>query len=322
MPSANNTIQYAIGVDLGGTNVRVGLISSKGKIIHSLKAPIPKKRNRRTLLHHIADLIQESLDWAEQKKIKVQGIGLGSPGVLSIKKGIVRQSPNLPEWVNVSIADYFKKRFNLPFALENDANAAALSEAWIGAGKKSNSVICVTLGTGVGGGIVLNHKIWHGHNDGGGEIGHIVVRDQGEKCRCGNWGCLEVYASATAIVRYAKNLLKTNQTKSILRTLPKITSEAIFASARKKDKLAIKVTQHAAEMLGAGLTNLVHIFNPEMIVIGGGVSLNQNLFPPLRAAVKKRCFPQLTRDLKIVPAQLGDHAGLIGSARAFFLSKN
>lgn len=318
MPQSKTTLKYTIGVDLGGTNVRVGIVSSKGKILYSLKSPIPRKRNRKTLLHHIAELVEGNLDWAKQKKLKIQGIGLGSPGVLSIKKGIVRQSPNLPEWVNVSIAQYFKKRFKLPFVLENDANAAALSEAWIGAGKKANSVICVTLGTGVGGGIVLNHKIWHGYNDGGGEIGHIVIRDQGEKCRCGNWGCLEVYASATGIVRYAKKLLKTTETKSFLRDQP-ISSQAIFAAARKKDRLALKVTQHAAEMLGAGLASLVHIFNPEIIVVGGGVSLNKNLFPPLRAAVKKRCFTQLTQHLKIVPAQLGDNAGLIGAARAYFI---
>ncbi len=320
MPPKKASLQYAIGIDLGGTNVRAGVVSSRGGVLHSLKSPIPKKRTRQTLIQQVQTLVQELLLWSQKNKIKVKGIGFGCPGILSMEKGIVQQSPNLPEWNNLRLSDFFRKRFHLPFVLENDANAAALGEAWVGAGKKADIAICVTLGTGVGGGIVLNQHLWHGRNGGGGEVGHIVVRDQGKKCGCGNFGCLEQYASATAIVNHAKELLKTNHTRSSLKKLPKLTSQGIFAAARKGDKLALKVTRNAATILGAGLTSLIHIFNPEVIIIGGGVSENGNLlFGPLRREVKRRCFPQMTRRLKIIPAQLGDHAGMIGAARALFL---
>lgn len=322
MPGKNR-LRYAIAVDLGGTNVRVGVVSSQGKLIKQLKYPIPRRRSKTTLLDHMGEMIQVLLEWSRSKKIRIAGIGLACPGVLSIQKGIIFQSPNIPEWKNVPIQKHFQKRFGLPVFLENDANAAALGEAWAGAGKKTHSAICVTLGTGVGGGIILNDKIWHGANESAGEIGHMVVRDDGRKCKCGNWGCLEVYASATAIVRQAKEALKQFKGKSLLRELNGLTSQKIFAAARKGDKLALKVTRFAAEMLGTGLASLVHVINPEIIIIGGGVSENGALlFKPVRTMVKKRCFPQAVRTLKIVPAQLGDQAGMIGAARAFFLSQN
>lgn len=317
--SSTKRVHYAIGVDLGGTNARVGVVSSQGKLLNSQKYPIPQKRGKHTLLEHLAMMIQESLKWCAEHRIKPKGIGLGCPGVLSIQKGIIFESPNIPEWRNLQIQKYFQKRFHLPVTLENDANVAALGELWVGAGRKSQNGVCVTLGTGVGGGIILNGDVWHGANESAGEIGHMVVNHKGEKCKCGNWGCLEVYTSATGIVRRTKKSLKNFKGKSLLKKIPKLTSQAVYQAAAKGDKLARKITLETAEILGAGLTSLVHMLNPEIIIIGGGVAQSGSLlFKPLKETLRKRCFAQSIRNLKVVPAKLGDQAGMIGAAKAFF----
>lgn len=318
----SSPIDYAVGVDVGGTNARAGVVSSRGKMLYSLKDSIPLKRGKQTLLQHVNQLIEECLEWSRQKDFTIKGIGFSCPGVLSQSKGIVYISPNIPEWKNNRVRQKLEKRFRLPVVLENDANAAALGEAWAGAGRNASSVVCLTLGTGVGGGVVLNGKIWHGADESAGEIGHMVVRDNGKKCRCGNWGCLEVYVSATGIVRETKELLKQNSSRSELRKKKSFTAEDVYNAAKKKDPLALKVTEVTAEILGAGLASLVHILNPQIIILGGGVAqAGAPLFTPLKKAVKKRCFDQPVRRLKIVPAGLGDHAGIIGAAKSFFSSK-
>ncbi len=253
------------------------------------------------------------------------GIGLGSPGPLDRETGTVLETPNLG-WRNFPLRDLIANSIGLPAALDNDANAATLGEWWQGAARGVDNVLGVTLGTGIGGGLVLNGEVYHGASDVAGEIGHTTIDSNGRKCACGNYGCLEAYASGPAIAARAveglhagaPSLLPDLVDGDVDRITAAHVSEAIIAG----DTYAAEVMRDTAKFLGIGVANLVNILNPEMIVISGGVTrAGDHLFGPLRSEVRKRAFKVASDACKIVPSDLGDTAGVIGAAATYHVAR-
>jgi glucokinase len=313
-------IDYYIGVDLGGTNIKFGIVSEKGEIIHKGLLPAQSHLGRKTIMDNINRAIEQALAIADKKKIKIAGIGVGSPGTVNLLTGKIEGScPNLPQMLNVNLKKWLSGCFEYPIYADNDANVMALAEHKFGAAKGYRNVLCLTLGTGIGGGIILNGELFHGSDFAGAELGHMTICYQGRKCNCGGVGCLEMYASAPAIVRDTKKLLLGNK-KSIIHKLvqgdlDRLTTEIIFEAENKGDVLASQVINQACIYLGAGIASAVNLLNPEIVVIGGGVSEGGGSFiRRIEKEVKRRAFPSATKNLKVVKAKLGNDAGFIGAA--------
>ncbi len=312
--------RYFVGIDLGGTNIKFGIVSERGKILQKGMLPAQASVGRRAILNNMNKAIRESLTFARDKKIKIKGIGVGSPGTVNLNTGKIEGScPNLPQMVNVNLKRWLSKSFEFPIYVDNDANVMALAESKFGAAKGYKDVLCLTLGTGIGGGIILDGKLFHGSNFAGAEFGHMTICHNGRKCNCGGIGCLEMYASAPAMVKDTRWLLRRDR-KSIIRKLifedaRKLTTEIIFEAERKGDVLASNVINQACAYLGAGIASAVNLLNPQLVVIGGGVSEGgQGFIRRIEKEVKKRAFPSATKNLKVVRAKLGNDAGFIGAA--------
>ena len=253
----------------------------------------------------------------------IVGIGIGTPGLVDMDKGIVYESPNIPHWHNIPLAEIYAKKFGIKTYLENDANSAALGEWWMGAGKGTKHLICLTLGTGIGGGIIIDGKVYHGRDGYAGELGHISLSFDGPKCGCGNKGCLEAYASALGIVRSTKELIKKNKKSLIYKlidgNLDKITPAIVTRAARKGDKLAKKIWSDTGYYLGSGIATIVNIFNPEMVVLTGGMTGAGNLLlKKMWETVRKRTYKCPVKGLKILIGKLPDNAGAMGAAKTAF----
>ncbi|HBB87725.1 MAG TPA: hypothetical protein DC047_08935, partial [Blastocatellia bacterium] len=246
---------------------------------------------------------------------QIGAVSVVVPGTVNVEEGTVVKAPNVPCLDGFRLTEALTRALNRPAILENDANAAAVGEMWQGAGRGHHSIVCVTLGTGLGGGIVLDGKLWRGADGSAAEIGHMCVDPfGGVACGCGSRGCLEVYASATAIVRMTREA-RPRHPESVLRTGESMTSEDVYRAGLKGDELALEVFRRMGVYLGIGLANLINILNPEMIVIGGGVVNAWELFEKhMHQQVAERAFPLPAANVKIVPAQCGDDAGLIGAA--------
>lgn len=300
--------QYAIGIDLGGTNLRVALVSEEGELVKKIKVP-SSENVRESLLKSIGDVFSDD----------VAGIGFGVAGLIDSEKGVVMESPNLPAIEGLNIPEMVKTRFNVPVYVENDANAAALGEKWRGEGKAFRSFVLITLGTGIGGGIIHNHALMNIPA----EIGHMCINTGGDKCSCGNNGCLELYASAKAMLAYAITALE-NGAESTLRerckgNLYKLTSEDIYLTALDGDNLAREVLREAGRYLGVGISSIINIFGPDAIILSGGLIGAWNIF--IQEAIKeasRRAFKPLFDRVKILPSSLGDDAGIIGSSYLVF----
>jgi glucokinase len=312
--------KYFIGVDLGGTNIKFGIVSDKGEILQKGMLSAQANLGRDAILKNINKAIEESLAFARRKNIKIKGIGVGSPGTVNIENGKIEGScPNLPQMVDVNLKGWLSDYFKFPIYVDNDANAMALAEFKFGAAKEYKDVLCLTLGTGIGGGIILDGKLFHGSSFAGAEFGHMTICYNGRRCNCGGIGCLEMYASAPAMVKDAKWLLRRDR-KSVIRKLiqenaSKLTTEVIFEAERKGDVLATNVINQACVYLGAGIASAVNLLNPQVVVIGGGVSQGGKSFiRRIEKEVKKRAFPSATKSLKVVKAKLGNDAGFIGAA--------
>lgn len=305
--------KLVIGIDMGGTNVRLALVSSDGTVINSMRNKTSAQEGKDAIISRLSSASSELV--AEGRDLgNVVGVGIGAPGL--IENGVVRCSPNLPGWKEVPLQKLLEEALSLPVVLENDANAVAYGEKSFGAGKGFASLICITLGTGVGGGVILDGKIWRGAFGMAGEIGHMVVEPEGLKCSCGNRGCLETYASATAIVRAANEAVSKGDASW---DRDNLTAEVLEASARRGDKAAAALFSSAGRYLGIGIASLLHILNPELVIIGGGVSKAWDLFyPSMTEEIYKRCFREIVERTKILPATLGDSAGILGAARLAF----
>ncbi len=305
---------YAIGIDLGGTNLKAGIVDTGGKILNRLSIKTNSDAVSQAISDQILSLIAKLTQSARLKETEITGIGLGSPGLIDKKGETIIFSPNLPRWHNVPIKRIVAERFHVPCVLENDANAAAWGEKWVGAGREVNSMVMLTLGTGVGGGIVIDNKLWRGANNAAAEIGHMVIQTDGPQCNCGNRGCVEVFASATGMVRRFKELLKKG-TSSLLKTSDEITAKMINDAALQCDKASLDIIEETGRFLGVALTNIMHVLNPEMIVLAGGmIGFGELLMNPLKQITTQRAFEASYKDTKIVFSQLGNDAGIIGAA--------
>lgn len=314
--------EFVFAADLGGTHLRVGTVDRNGKICCRQIQPTPQAEKPNEIVRALIDAVHECARKAEAQGGVLSAVSVVVPGTVNVADGVVVKAPNVPCLDGFRLAAALESELEWPVILENDANAAAIGEMWRGAGQGYCTLICVTLGTGVGGGIILDGKLWRGADGSGGEIGHIGVDPfAGVPCTCGSRGCLEVYASATAIVRMTREA-RPRYPNSILHNTEDLTSAKIYQAGREGDELAIEVFRRMGVYLGIGLASLINVLNPEIVVIGGGLSNGWELFEKhMHQQVIERAFPIPARRVKIVRAQCGDDAGLLGAARLAFTNE-
>jgi glucokinase len=309
--------------DLGGTHLRAATVDEAGKIHFRLKQNTPQAETPDEIVQALVAAARECEKQSGATGNNLRAISVVVPGSVNVKAGVIIKAPNLPCLDGFRLTDALTRELGRPAILENDANAAAVGEMWQGAGRGRRTIVCVTLGTGVGGGIILKGKLWRGVNDSAAEIGHMCVDPfGGVACTCGSRGCLEVYASATAIVRMTREA-RPRHPNSILQAKQDLTSEKIYRAGLQGDELALEVFRRMGVYLGIGLANLINILNPEMIVIGGGVVNAWELFAKdMNHQVAERAFPLPAALVKIVPGECGDDAGLLGAARLAFTANH
>ena len=311
----------AIGIDIGGMSIKGAAVDSNGRVYEKFSMPFIKGEPGEETIRKLANIVKEYIA-ANGLENKIAGIGLGSPGTLDIKNGIVNYANNLG-WENLHVADIFHEVLPYPVRLTNDANAASLGEAKYGAGKAYQNIIMLTLGTGVGGGIILNGKLYEGNEGKGAELGHSVIVVDGEQCTCGRKGCLETYASATALIRETKKAMHSNRRSLMWKICPDIdlvSGKIPFEAAKKGDKVAIDVLDNYIKYLGEGILNFCNIFRPNVIVLSGGIAnAGDYLFDRVNKYIKDRNYGyKMTPEVKVVPAELGYDSGKIGAAALFF----
>jgi glucokinase len=311
--------EFVFAADLGGTHLRVATVDRGGNIHCRQVQPTPHAERASEIVRALIDAVHDSERKTAQLGGVLKAISVVVPGTVNVAEGVVVKAPNVPCLDGFRLAAALESELAWPVILENDANAAALGEMWRGAGKGHRTLVCVTLGTGVGGGIILDGKLWRGADGSAAEIGHIGVDPfGGVPCTCGSRGCLEVYASATAVVRMTREA-RPRYPNSILHDTEDLTSVKIYQAGMQGDELAIEVFRRMGVYLGIGLASLINVLNPEMVVIGGGLSNGWELFEKhMRQQVIERAFPIPARRVKIVRAQCGDDAGLLGAAQLAF----
>jgi glucokinase len=304
-------------VDLGGTNLRAANIDGSGRIHERVRNATPQSASAEAVVSSIAAAVRECEAAAVKRGVQIHSVSVAVPGTVHIDTGLVVNSPNVHSLQGYKLGPALEDALGRSVLLENDANAAGLGEMWQGAARGYQTILCLTLGTGVGGGIILDGQLWRGTDGTAGELGHISVEPfGGVQCKCGNTGCLEVYASATAIVRLAREGLCAHP-GSLLHSIDRsdLTSERVFGAALGGDDLALEVFRTVGIHLGVAMASYINIFNPEMIVIGGGVSAAWELFAsPAQAEVLRRAFRVPAQRCRIVRAERGDDAGLVGAA--------
>lgn len=305
--------RFVFGVDIGGTSVKLGLFDELGTVIDKWEIPTRTDDSGSHILPDIAESIQSKLKEKKIEKDQIAGVGVGAPGPID-NEGVVHCAVNLG-WGTFSIRDTLSSLLELPVMAGNDANVAALGEMWKGGGLGSRDMIMVTLGTGVGGGIIINGRMLTGSTGAGGEIGHVHVEDnETQACNCGNYGCLEQYSSATGITRLANKLLEESDKDSLLRT-GEVSAKAVFDAVKEKDALAIEVAKQFGKYLGDCLANVSGVVNPEVIVLGGGVSkAGEILIDFIKPNFDKNVFHG-SRNVKFTLATLGNDAGIYGAAK-------
>lgn len=305
---------YCFGIDVGGTTVKCGLFKTDGTLVEKWEIPTRTENNGSEIVPDVAKTIEEKLAEKNICKEEVDGIGIGVPGPVNAE-GDVIAAVNL-FWGYKKLSKELNELTGLTVKVGNDANVAALGEAWKGAAAGAKNVILVTLGTGVGGGIIVDGKIVAGHHGAGGEIGHAnVMHDETETCNCGNKGCLEQYTSATGIVRLAKQALASSEEPSVLREEKELSAKAVLDGYKSGDALSVRVMDKVGEILGGALAMFTAVVDPETIVIGGGVSkAGQPLVDCIASHYKKYAF-SACRETPIVIANLGNDAGIYGAAK-------
>ena len=311
----------AIGIDIGGMSIKGAAVDSNGRVYEKFSMPFIKGEPGEETIRKLAETVKEYIA-ANGLENKIAGIGLGSPGTLDIENGIVNYANNLG-WENLHVADIFHEILPYPVRLTNDANAASLGEAKFGAGKSYENIIMLTLGTGVGGGIIINGKLYEGNQGKGAELGHSVIVVDGEQCTCGRKGCLETYASATALIRETKKAMHSNRRSLMWKVCPDIDlvgGKVPFEAAKQGDKVAINVLDNYIKYLGEGILNFCNIFRPNVVVLSGGIAnAGDYLFDRVNKYIKDRNYGyKMTPEVKVVPAELGYDSGKIGAAALFF----
>lgn len=307
-----------IGIDLGGTNIAVGLVDDNGKILHQSSTPTINTRPYTEIVKDMAELAISVTESAGYKKEDIKAVGIGSPGTVDNKNGVVVYANNL-KMDNAKIAEEFKKIWDIPVNMENDANAAAFGE-YIATGANSSSFVFITLGTGVGGGVVLNGEILRGFNNAGGELGHMVIDYNGKSCTCGRKGCWEAYASVTALISQTKEAMEKNPDSlmhNIAKDFGKINGRVAFDAAKAGDKAGKEVVDQYIEYVADGIASIINIFQPEKLVIGGGISKEGDyILTPLKEYVDKNDYNKKMPKTEIQIAKLFNDAGIVGAALA------
>ncbi|MCZ7603887.1 MAG: ROK family protein [Melioribacteraceae bacterium] len=312
------TQRYAIGVDLGGTSIKFGLVNELGKIKNKFSLETNAAKGPQAVIDQIIKGIAKLND----SKYKIIGIGIGTPGVVTKKKGTVENPPNFPGWERISLGSILKTEFKKKVFVENDANAAAIGEMIFGSGKKYKNFIMITLGTGVGGGIIINRKIYRGESGGAGEIGHVSINEKGKQCKCGSRGCIETYAGNNYLIEQVKKELPNHKDSKLHQLIsegnelnPKLIHDAYLLN----DSYAEMIIVDLAQKLGAALASIINVLDIPKVIIGGGVAgFGRILFDTVEATIKQRVMKPISPRIIVKPAKLKNEAGIKGASALVF----
>ena len=307
-----------IGIDVGGTNVKIALVDGDGKIIYSNSVPTYAQMGYEYTVNNIKQAIKDLMKETNTEAKDIQGIGFDFPGQVDCKTGVVKNAPNIPGWVNVPIAQMIEDEFHIPTRIDNDVRCAALGELKFGAGRGCENFVCITVGTGIGSGLVINGKVVRGAANAAGEIGHIKLQmEDGPLCGCGDSGCLEAFASGPSIVAMAQEYLKGGKSAKFreLAGDGEITPYIVAKAAEAGDPVAKRIFEKMGYYIGMGLTSVINLLNPEKIIIGGGVAeCGELLLDPIKRTINERAMKVQREAVEIVPAELGNSAGVIGAS--------
>ncbi|MDZ7263541.1 MAG: ROK family protein [candidate division KSB1 bacterium] len=300
------------GFDLGGTNLKYALGTSNGDIVYRHSRPSLADQPQAVIFDNMFSAFEELLQEAKARGEQIAAIGVGTPGSIDFPKGqLIGSTPNIPHWTDAPIKKNFEAKFKIPTWADNDANLMALAEARKGAGRKYRTILCLTLGTGIGGGIIIDNQVYRGIHSSAAEVGHIIIEFGGKPCNCGNFGCLEAYASAPAMVeRYRRKLKRTG----VVYEIEELSTELIFQKAALNEELAKQTIMETCDYLGAGIASMVHIIDPEIVIIGGGVAdAGQEFIDRIQAVTKSVVLKPIAKSLRVVKAELKNDAGIVGA---------
>jgi len=309
-----------IGLDVGGTTMKACVVDSAGHASTSVSMPTESQRGQEAGLATMCETIRRAAAAANKTMADIAGIGVATPGTMDIKAGLILDPPNLKPWRNVPVRQFVHDTFKIPTAFQNDANAAAYGEYWVGAGREVKSMVLFTLGTGIGGGIIIDDKVLEGQHSHGGEIGHMKIAYEGGRlCGCGRLGCLEAYASATAVVKRTREMLVTDPNSTLHRALTdteeELSSRTIFMAAEHGDELAKKIVDETAYFLAVGAMNMMHTIDPDAIVFAGGMThAGEPFLERIQHYIHQLALPVPAAKTLVRYAQLGSDAGYYGSA--------
>ena len=308
-----------IGIDVGGTNVKIALVDGEGKIIYSNSVPTYAQMGYEYTVNNIKQAIRDLMKETNTDAKEIEGIGFDFPGQVDYNTGVVKLAPNIPGWINVPIAQMIEEEFNIPTRIDNDVRCAALGELKFGAGKGCENFVCITVGTGIGSGLVINGQLVRGAANAAGEIGHIKLQmNGGPICGCGDTGCLEAFASGPSIVAMAQEYLKGGKStkfREMAGADGEITPYIVAKAAEAGDPVAKRIFEIVGTYIGMGLVSVINLLNPEKVIIGGGVAAAGDLLlDPIRKTIKERAMVVAGNSVEIVPAELGNSAGVIGAS--------
>lgn len=309
---------YSLGIDIGGTNIKAGVVDDNYNIIASSKVKTDSSLGSGEVLRKVIEAGKTAVNASEVPLAEIKWVGMGCPGTCNPETGLVEYSNNL-KWENVPLQKTVSDAFNLPAYIENDANAAALGEYYAGAARDAKSAVVITLGTGLGAGIIINGRLFCGSNYAGAEIGHTVLNPFGDICSCGRRGCFETYCSATALVKYTNRAIEKNPDSLLAKTAEnegRVSGRTAFNAAKSGDKYGQEVVDNFISYLACGLINTINVFQPDILCIGGGVSNEgDNLLNPLKERISKEVYSKNSKhNTQIVLCSLGNKAGIIGAA--------
>lgn len=306
---------HVLALDIGGTKLAAGIVDDTGTLVDVIRTPTHVEEGPDRVVERLLGLGRTLLG---RSAVPVRGVGVGCGGPLDLERGLVLNPPNLPGWYDYPLAGRLEEALGLPVALDNDANAAALAEFRFGAGRGTRQMVYLTISTGIGSGLILNGELYRGKRGNAGELGHLQVKYDGDPCNCGGRGCLETYASGTNIARRARERAEGHPESLLARLAPEpqsISAETVLAALRAGDAVARQFWDETLDILAAGVASIVNAFDPERIVIGGGITnFGEFLFPPLRERVTRRAMPALMAGVDICPAELAEHVGVLGAA--------
>ncbi len=311
--------RLALGIDLGGSNIKAGIVDTTGELVRDTSLPAEAAQGPEHVVHQITKAIHHLLNGFSTRKGELVGIGVGSPGSVDLEGGTVKYPPNFPGWTVVRLGEALEKQFGLRVEVDNDANAAAVGEAMFGAGVDHKDFIMITLGTGVGGGLILDRKIYRGPFGGAGEIGHITIDYNGPLCNCGNRGCVEAYVGAKYLTQHAVEKVRSHPESKILQLaendFSKIDPKIISLASQSGDKIALDVLKETGKYLGIALASVINLLDLRIIIIGGGVAgAGRPLFDAVKESVKQHVLKPMSEGVEVLPAKLGNSAGILGAA--------